>query len=122
MVLSGGSVMLLGANLALIILLGQVPAADPAALVAQLGSPRYADREAATAALERMGRTALAPLRAARDARDPEIRTRAAALVHTIEGTLLTQPTLVTLDFVDRPLPEVIKALSDQTGIKLGLI
>src|SRR4051794_17626013 len=111
MVLSGGSVML-GVNLALIILLGQVPATDPAALVAQLGSPRYAEREAAAGALERAGRPAIAALRAARDARDPEIRTRAAALIHRIEGALLTQPTLVTLDFEDQPLPEVVKAMS----------
>src|SRR4051794_36713915 len=114
MVLSEGWLMFSGANLALIVVLGQVPAADPVALVANLGSPRYAEREAATAALERMGRTALGPLRAARDSRDPEIRTRAAALVNTIEGTLLTQPTLVSLDFVDQPLPEVVKALGDQ--------
>src|SRR5271154_3766891 len=121
MVLSGGA-MMLGANLALVLLLGQVPAADPAALVERLGSPRYADREEAAGALERLGREALAALRAARDDRDPEIRTRTDALLNKIEGALLTQPPLVTLDFQDRPLPEVVKALSASTGIKLGLI
>jgi len=121
MVLSGGA-MMLGANLALVVLLGQVPAGDPAALVDRLGSPRYAEREAAAGALERLGRQAVAALRAARADRDPEIRTRTGALLNKIEGALLTQPTLVTLDFQDQPLPEVVKALSASTGIKLGLV
>jgi len=113
---------MLGAKLALVVLLGQVPVADPAALVERLGSPRYTEREEAAGALERLGRQAVAALRAARDDRDPEIRTRTSALLNKIEGALLTQPTLVTLDFQDRPLPEVVKALSESTGIKLGLI
>lgn len=110
------------ANLMWVALLGQVPASDPAALVARLGSSRYADRESAADALVRLGRPAIVPLRAARDARDPEIRTRAAALLNKIEGALLTEPTLVTLDFEDRPLPEVVKAFGGQAGIKLGLV
>src|SRR5580704_15086177 len=113
---------MLGANLALVVLLGQVPATEPVTLVERLGSPRYAEREEAAGALERLGRQAVAALRAARDDRDPEIRTRTGALLNKIEGTLLTQPTLVTLDFQDQPLPEVVKALSASTGIKLGLI
>src|SRR5262245_44492999 len=114
--------MMLGANLALIILLGQVPTADPAELVARLGSPRYREREEAASALERLGRPALAALRSVRESRDLEIRTRAAALFSRIEGALLTQPTQVTLAFEDQPLPEVVKALSVQAGVKLGLI
>jgi len=121
MVLSGESVML-GANLALIVLLGQVPAADPAALVGRLGSPRYAEREAAAAELERLGRQAIPALRAARDARDLEIRTRASALVNKIEGALLTKPTMISLDIENQPLLDVVKILGDQAGIKLGLI
>jgi hypothetical protein len=117
---------MLGANLALIVLMGQVPASDPSAdpteLVARLGSPKYADREAAAGDLERLGRRAMAALRAARDSRDLEIRTRALALVNKIEGALLTKPTMVALDFEDQPLPGVVKAVSEQAGIKLGLI
>jgi hypothetical protein len=112
---------MLGLNLALIILLGQVPSDDPSALVARMGSPRYAEREASAGALERLGRRAILALRAARDDRDPEIRARAAALLGKIEGALLTQPTLLTLDAEDRPLSEVLKALSEQAGIRLGL-
>jgi hypothetical protein len=120
---------MLGAHLALIVVLGQplaadasTPLSDPAALVARLGAPRYAEREEAASLLERMGRPAIAALRAARNDRDAEIRTRAAALCQRIESALLTQPTLVTLDFENQPLPEVIKTLSAQTGIRLGLV
>src|SRR6516165_9398580 len=82
----GGAVML-GVNLALIVLLGQAPTTpDPSELVARLGSPRYVEREEAAGALERLGRLAIPALRAAREARDAEIRTRAAALFNKIEG------------------------------------
>jgi hypothetical protein len=107
------------ASLAILVLLGQAPALDPSALVAQLGSRRYVEREAAADALVQLGRQALPALRSARSARDLEIRTRASALVNRIEGTLLTQPTLITLDVQDRPLPEVLKAVGEQAGVKL---
>jgi hypothetical protein len=114
---------MLGVNLAWVVLLGQAAMTpDPSELVTRLGSLRYVEREEAAGALERLGRLAIPALRAAREARDAEIRTRAAALFNKIEGALLTQPTLVSLDFDDQPLAEVTKAISDQTGIKLGLI
>jgi len=67
----GGFCVMLVANLVLLGLLGQVPGgqADPSSLAAQLGSGRYAEREAASDALERLGRSALPALRAARDSR-----------------------------------------------------
>jgi hypothetical protein len=112
-------------NLVLLALLGQLsgpgPEPDPPALVSQLGAARYADREAASLALERLGRAALPALRGARDARDPEIRTRAAGLVQKIESALLTQPTRVRLDFDNTPLQEVARLLSQQTGFKVAL-
>jgi len=108
-------------SLAVLAALAQVPAADPPALVAGLGSARFADREAASATLVALGRKALPALRAARELRDPEVRSRAAALVVKIEGALLTQPSLVAIDFRDAPLPEVVKAVADQTGIRLAL-
>lgn len=112
---------MIAAKMALLLLLAQVPATDPAELVAQLGSARYAQREAAASALERLGRTALPALRGARDVKDPEVRSRASALISRIEGSLLTQPSLVTLDFRDRPLAEIVKSFNDQTGIKMAL-
>lgn len=108
------------ASLAIIVLLGQAPAPDPSELVAQLGSRHYAEREAAGDALVQLGREALPALHSARSARDLEIRTRASALVKRIEGNLLTQPTLITLNFQDRPLPEVLKAVGEQAGVKLN--
>jgi hypothetical protein len=106
-------------------LLGQlsasVPQSDPSALVGQLGAARYADREAAAGALERLGRSALPALRAAREQRDLEVRSRASGLVQKIESALLTQPTRVRLDFDNTPLPEVARLLSIQTGFTIAL-
>src|SRR4051812_42289920 len=113
---------MMGASLIWVVVLAQVPAAEPAALVGRLGSPRYSERESAATSLERLGRQALPALRAARDVRDPEVRTRAVALINKIEGSLLTQPTLVSLNFKETPLPEVVKAIAEQTGVKLALM
>lgn len=116
-----GEFLMIGAYLAFAVLVGQVPASDPMVLVTQLGSARYAQREAAAAALERMGRPALAALQSVRDVRDPEIRSRASTLITKIEGALLTKPTMVVLDFHDQPLAEVIRGFSDQSGIKMAI-
>src|SRR5690348_11567137 len=79
---------------------------DPATLVERLGAPRYAEREEAAKALERSGAAAVPALRAARKARDPEVRARAAALLERIESGLMVRPTTVRLDYRDRPLNE----------------
>jgi len=113
---------MIGANLAILLLLGQAPTSSPSDLVDQLGSPRYVEREKATEALARLGIRALPALREAHDAKDPEVRSRAAALVDKIEALALTEPTLVALNLQDRPLPEAVKAIGDQAGIKLALI
>ena len=116
---------MLGGKLMLLAALSQVTSGSasphPAALVEQLGSPRYADREAAAAALEQIGRPALVPLRKARDSRDPEIRNRAGTLAEKIETALLTLATRVQLDFHDSPLPEVARSLGSQTGFRIEL-
>src|SRR4051812_47892529 len=110
------------ANLLLAVAMGlgpttPAPGLGPDALIARLGSPRYADREAATAALRRLGPAALPALRSARSARDAEVRARAAALLERVESELMVRPTLVRLDYRDRPLAEVVKDLGRQTGI-----
>jgi hypothetical protein len=110
------------ASLAIIVVLGQAPAPDPSAFIAQLGSRRYAEREAAARSLEQLGGQALPALRLARSSRDLEIRTRAAFLVHRIEGALLTQPTWIALDFQDRPLSEVAKVIGERAGTRLTLV
>ncbi len=115
---------MIGVNLLLVVVLGQAPVspADAGALVSKLGAKRYAEREAATAALERIGRQALPALRLAANARDPEIRTRASALVDKIEGALLTQATMVRLDFQDQTTADIAKSIGDQANLRLALI
>ncbi len=54
---------MIGANLVMLAVLGQTPPAGPANLVERLGSARYAEREEAADALERLGRQALPALR-----------------------------------------------------------
>jgi len=112
---------MLGAILGLVVVAGLPATLDPAALVGDLGSPRYLQREAAEAALARLGRNALPSLRAARDARDPEVRVRASAILARIEGTLLVQPTPIAFDFHAAPIGEVLRSINLQTGITLKL-
>ncbi len=114
---------MIGASLLLVLqLVAQSSAsANPQILLEQLGAARYADREAAARALEQLGREAIPVLHNARDARDMEIRTRAAALLQRIEGSLLTRPTMVWLNFKDAPLADVVQALGQQTGMKISL-
>ena len=97
------------------------PGPDPSALVGRLGSPRFAEREQAADALQALGPDALPALRAGRQARDPEVRARAAALLDRIESALMVRPTLVALDFRDRPLADVAAALGERAGVRLVL-
>ena len=94
---------------------------DPSGLVKRLGAPKYADREAASAEIEKLGPEALPALRAARTARDAEIRSRAMALVERIENDLMVRSTTVTLNFRDQPLSTVVKSLADAGPGKLVL-
>jgi hypothetical protein len=109
-------------TLVMIVVLGQSPENDPQALISRLGAAHYAERETAASELERLGRKALPALRLARELKDLEVRTRAVSLINKIEGALLTQPTMISLDFDNRPLPEVVKTVSDQAGLSLMLI
>jgi hypothetical protein len=114
---------MIGASLLLVLQLvaQSAAAADPQVLLQQLGAARYADREAAARALEQLGREAIPVLQGARDSRDMEIRTRAGALLQKIEGSLLTRPTMVWLNFKDAPLNDVVGAMAQQTGMKISL-
>jgi hypothetical protein len=124
-ILLEGVLNMLVASIMALVVLGEPREAEgngqPSAIVSQLGAPRYAEREAAAQALERLGRAALPALHAAREARDPEIRLRAAGLLKKIEIALLTQPTKVRLDFNNALLPEVTQDLTAQTGFKFAL-
>ena len=91
-----------------------------ATLVSRLSAGRESERVKAAARLEEIGDAALPALVKAAGSRDLELRPRAAAVLDAIEGRALARPTLVTLDFRDRPLSEVVDAIADRTG--LGLI
>lgn len=95
---------------------------DPTTLVSRLGSAKFAEREDATKALEKLGRDALGPLRGAKDSKDPEVRTRAATLVEKIESNLMIRPAMVRLDFRNKPVTEVVKAIAERSGISLSLM
>ena len=74
------------AAVAMATMVGWAPDDGPADLVARLGSPRFAEREAAAESLKRLGRPALPELRKARSASDPEIRLRASKVRDEIES------------------------------------
>ena len=93
----------------------------PEELVARLGAARYADREAASAAIVALGRPALDALVANRDHPDLEVRTRVNALIVRIEGSLLLEPTPIVLDFRDKPVDEVIREINRRSGTQFAL-
>lgn len=100
--------------------LGLSSGSNPRDLVSRLGAGKYAQREAASASLEKLGREALPALKAARNARDAEIRNRALHLVDRIESDLMVRPTLVGADFRDVPVGEAIAILGGRAGIPLS--
>lgn len=112
---------MLVAIVAVAVILAPQASPDPASLVDQLGSSRYAVRVSAESELIRLGRTALPSLQAARLSKDAEIRSRSVALVAKIENSLLLQLTPVAFDFKETPLPEAIEVLSRQAGSTLAL-
>lgn len=106
--------------------LPRAAAADPIFhLVAQMGSQKYAEREAATRALDELGVTALPALRKALQADDLEVRRRAEALVQRIERRLeverLLEPKRVRLAFQDVPVSEAVLEIKRQTGYDVQL-
>jgi hypothetical protein len=66
-------------------------AADVERLVQQLGSDRYAEREAASKALAEIGEPAMKPLRKAASSDDAEVRRRAKQLLEDIPARLQAQ-------------------------------
>lgn len=89
----------------------------PDELVRQLGSPKYAEREEASAILVEIGPAALGALeRAAKGNSDPEVRSRAIDIRDRIELAMVTRPTMIALDFQDQPLDKVIDAINAQCG------
>jgi hypothetical protein len=98
-----------GLSLVAVLLLGQSPTRDAADLVRQLGAARYAERDAASAALEALGPAALPALLAAAESKDPELRNRVQVIVAKIEWRELNAPSMVRLDVTDSPLDAVVE-------------
>ncbi|MBM3979667.1 MAG: hypothetical protein FJ304_05180 [Planctomycetes bacterium] len=100
-------------------------AAEPAALVQQLGSDDFRTREAAAAALERAGPAALPALRAAVAGSDPEVRHRAAPILQKLQRAATSAERLaapkVTLNFKAVPLAHAVAELRARTGVNLTL-
>jgi hypothetical protein len=96
-----------------------------AALVEQLGSTNFEERERAMRALDRRGAPALAALRAALRGPDAEVGRRAAELVARIEQRLenerVLRPRRVRLVYKDTPLPEALADFSRQAGFPIRL-
>jgi hypothetical protein len=96
-----------------------------AKLVAQLGSDRYEDREAAFKELDAVGPNALEALRTAVTGRDEETRRRAVELVLLIEKrqecAQLTQPKMVHLVYTDMPVTQAVQDIARKTGFQIQM-
>ncbi len=107
------------------------PEQEPArvgGLVARLGHPEFAEREAATTELVAVGESALPALRAALAAEDAEVARRAAGLIAAIarraEARRLLAPTMVALAApADAPvtLAQVAAAWRKASGVEFQL-
>lgn len=92
---------------------------DPHALVSQLGSPRYSEREAATVALEKLGEAALPVLREARLDRDPEVKSRAEFLLDAIERGMLTRSAMIRLSKERLSYTDVVEEVGKAEGVAI---
>jgi hypothetical protein len=101
------------------------PTAGSAALVVQLGSKDFREREFASRALDALGSSALRELRKAVKDKDPEIRRRAENLVEAIERreetARLLAPRLVRINVVDAPLATVVNDFAKTTGFSISI-
>ncbi|MBY0526186.1 MAG: hypothetical protein K2R98_22520 [Gemmataceae bacterium] len=105
--------------------LGESQPDSIAHLVKQLGSIRFAERQAALQSLDEMGTAALDQLRPATQSTDPEIRRRALELVERIEkrsetGRVLA-PRRIRLVYADAKLSDAIADLAQKTGVRLEM-
>jgi hypothetical protein len=109
-----------------------VPAADSAdagkikKLIEQLGADSYAERQAASEALGKIGAPALGALREAAKSTDAEVRKRASELLGKVEklaeNKKLLGPKMVHLVFKDTPLKAAVADFSKKSGYDLVLL
>jgi hypothetical protein len=102
-----------------------VPRASADALVDQLGSPRFTDREAAARALEALGPAAMPALEPGTRSGNPEISRRASEILARLrrqsDSSRLLAPKKVKLPYRDTPLGTALNDLKARTGITLAL-
>ncbi len=112
--------MLATALLLLAVAPGQTELPRTEALIKQMGSERYAQRDRAMAELEAIGAPALEALRRAAKSTDMETARRAGELVRRIEEQLLAAqalaPKKVRLKLTDVPVLDAVAELSRQSG------
>jgi hypothetical protein len=99
-------------------LLGTAAAQSDAGDPSRLASPRYAEREAASAALIQRGSDAYARAREALDSDDPEVRWRAEELIEALEARSLREPT--RLEGLDEAVPreDLLRLLERAAGVR----
>lgn len=98
---------------------------DVANLVNQLGSARFADRQAAARALEELGPTALDEIRRAAADGDPDVRRQCEDLIRRLElkaaSSRLLAPKRVRLSYQNVSLADALVDFTKQTGFVLKL-
>ncbi len=110
------------AGLGLCFLFGAVSlAAETDALIAKLGSPRFAEREAASSALSKLGDRAIPLLRDSLQDQDPEVKSRAEFLIDSIERDMLTKAPRIVLDDQTKTLGAVVEAIAQSQGMRVRL-
>jgi hypothetical protein len=94
-----------------------------AALITQLGGPKYKARQAAQRSLLEIGTPALDALRQASRGKDAEVRSRALDLIKLIEKrdetAKILAPTKVRLRYKDTPLATALADLRKKTGLTI---
>jgi hypothetical protein len=112
------------AGLAFLVIAATAMAAgpEPTDLVAQLGSAKYAEREAAASALEKLGAAAFPVLKAARTDPDPEIKNRAEVVLDSIERSMIAKPIRLSFDGRVYTAVELAEILGNSQGVALEVV
>ncbi|MCI0703608.1 MAG: HEAT repeat domain-containing protein, partial [Planctomycetia bacterium] len=90
-------------------------------LITQLGSDQFREREAATAALEKAGASAIPALKEAVKSPDPEVRQRASVILlklqRSADSSARLAPKKVAMNYRDVPLGTAVNDLKTRTGL-----
>ena len=90
-------------------------------LVEQLGSPQFSLRESAQGSLLKRGKSAIPWLDKAKEHADPEVRTRAVAILQEIERLSILEPSRIARWPRPIPLSALVDSLSRESGQSLRL-